>query len=175
LYGRTLGVLGLGKLGTKMVHLGRAFGMNVIAWSQNLTPDHAASAGARAVTKEELFEQPDVLSIHLILSDRTRGLVGKAEIGRMKQGAILINTSRGPIVDEEALVDALNRRSIAAGLNVFDQEPLPADHPLRKAPNTVLTPHLGYVTENAYREYYEDVIDDILAWRAGNPVRVLKA
>jgi D-3-phosphoglycerate dehydrogenase len=175
LHERTLGVLGLGKLGARVAQLGKAFGMNIIAWSQNLTPEQAASAGARAVTKEELFEQADVLSIHLVLSERSRGLVGKAEIGRMKRGAMLINTSRGPIVDEEALIDALNRGAIRAGLDVFDQEPLPVDHPLRKAPHTVLTPHLGYVVDSAYREFYEDAIDGILAWKAGKPIRVLAA
>lgn len=173
--GKTLGLLGLGKLGARMVPIAKAFGMEVIAWSQNLDAARAAEAGARLVAKEELFSTADVISIHLVLGERSRGLVGAQEIGLMKQGAMLINTSRGPIVDEGALVSALHEGRIKAGLDVFDQEPLPTDHPLRSVPNAVTTPHLGYVTEGAYRGFYRDTVEDILAWRAGHPVRVLAA
>lgn len=173
LAGKTLGLLGLGKLGSRTARIGAAFGMEVIAWSQNLTEERAAEVGARRVDKDRLFASSDVLSIHLILGDRTRGLVGAADIARMKPGALLVNTSRGPIVDEAALIDALHRDAIRAALDVFDQEPLPPEHPLRQAPNTVLTPHLGYVTEGAYREFYADTVDNIVAWRTGKPCRVL--
>jgi phosphoglycerate dehydrogenase-like enzyme len=174
LHGKTLGVLGLGKLGSRMAVIAKAFGMEVIAWSQNLTAERAAAAGARLVTKDELFRQADVITIHLVLSDRTRRLVGAAELALMKPTAVLINTSRGPIVDEAALIDALRRGQIrGAGLDVYDREPLPADHPLRQIPNAVLTPHLGYVTEGAYREFFPDMVENILAWRAGKPVRLL--
>lgn len=173
LAGRTLGLLGLGKMGSRMAAIGAAFGMKVIAWSQNLTQERADSVGALRVEQDELFAQSDALSIHLILGPRSRGLVGAAQIARMKPGALLVNTSRGPIVDEAALIDALERGAIRAGLDVFDQEPLPADHPLRRLPNTVLSPHLGYVTDAAYREFYADAVEDILAWRSGAPMRVL--
>lgn len=173
--GKTLGLLGLGKLGARMVPVAKAFGMEVIAWSQNLDAARAAESGARLVTKDELFASADVISIHLVLGERSRGLVGAAEIGRMKQGAMLINTSRGPIIDQDALVAALLKGHIKAGLDVFDQEPLPTDHPLRSVPNAVTTPHLGYVTEGAYRGFYRDTVEDIIAWRAGAPVRVLAA
>ncbi|PVE24897.1 hydroxyacid dehydrogenase [Microvirga sp. KLBC 81] len=174
--GKTLGLLGLGKLGSRMVPIARAFGMDVVAWSQNLTEEKAASLQAKRVEKDELFRISDVVSIHLILSERTRGLVGAHEFGLMKPSAILVNTSRGPIIDEEAMIQALQTRRIrAAGLDVFDQEPLPPDHPLRTIPNAVLTPHLGYVTEGAYRAFFEDTVEGIAAWRAGNPVRVLAA
>jgi phosphoglycerate dehydrogenase-like enzyme len=158
-----------------MAAIGQAFGLNLIAWSQNLTAERAeAAGGARLVSKDELFASADVLTIHLILSERTRGLVGARELGLMKPTAILINTSRGPIVDEPALIDVLQRGKIrSAGLDVFDREPLPRDHPLRTLPNVVHTPHLGYVTEGAYREFYPDMVEDILAWCAGAPVRVL--
>ncbi len=174
LHGKTLGIVGLGKLGSRMAAVASAFGMERIAWSQNLTAERAEAAGARLVSKTELFAEADVVTIHLVLSERTRGLVGAGEIGLMKPTAILINTSRGPIVDESALIEALEGRRIrAAGLDVYDREPLPRDHPLRTLPNLVHTPHLGYVTEGAYREFYPDMVENILAWRAGNPVRVL--
>jgi phosphoglycerate dehydrogenase-like enzyme len=174
LAGSTLGVLGLGRLGGQVARIGRAFDMRVVAWSQNLTPDRAAEAGATWVPKEELFTTSDVVTVHLKLSGRTTGLVGAADLAAMKPTSILINTSRGPIVDQTALVAALASGSIAgAGLDVFDVEPLPAGHPLRGAPNTVLLPHLGYVTEGAYRTMYEQVVEDIAAWRSGSPVRVL--
>jgi phosphoglycerate dehydrogenase-like enzyme len=174
LHGKTLGILGLGKLGSRVAAIGQAFGLNLIAWSQNLTAERAEAAGARLVSKDELFAEADVLTIHLILSERTRGLVGALELGLMKPTAILINTSRGPIVDEAALIETLRAEKIrSAGLDVFDREPLPRDHPLRTLPNVVHTPHLGYVTEGAYREFYPDMVEDIVTWRAGAPVRVL--
>jgi phosphoglycerate dehydrogenase-like enzyme len=174
LHGKTLGVVGLGKLGSRMAAIAKAFGMDVIAWSQNLTAERAEAAGARLVSKEELFRHADVVTIHLVLSDRTRRLVGAPDLALMKPTAVLINTSRGPIVDEAALIDALRSGQIrGAGLDVYDREPLPTDHPLRQIPNAVLTPHLGYVTEGAYREFYPDMVENILAWRAGKPLRVL--
>lgn len=172
--GKTLGLLGLGKLGSRMVPIARAFGMDVVTWSQNLTEERAASLQARRVDKDELFRISDVISIHLAMSERTQGLVGAHEFSLMKPTSILVNTSRGPIVDEAAMIDALRNRKIrAAGLDVFNQEPLPVDHPLRAIPNAVLTPHLGYVTEGAYRAFFEDTVAGIAAWRAGDPVRVL--
>jgi phosphoglycerate dehydrogenase-like enzyme len=174
LAGSTLGVLGLGRLGAQVARIGRAFGMRVVAWSQNLTPDRAAEGGATWISKDELFTVSDVVTVHLKLSPRTTGLVGAADLAAMKPTSILINTSRGPIVDQSALVSALTSGSIAgAGLDVYDTEPLPVGHPLLGAPNTVLLPHLGYVTEGAYRSMFEQVVEDIAAWRAGSPVRVL--
>jgi phosphoglycerate dehydrogenase-like enzyme len=176
LAGSTLGVLGLGRLGTQVARIGHAFDMRVIAWSQNLTAERAAEAGATLVGRDELFAAADVLTIHLKLSPRTTDLVGAAELAAMKPSAIVINTSRGPIVDQDALVAALAAGTIAgAGLDVYDVEPLPLGHPLRGAPNTVLLPHLGYVTERGYRTMYEQVVEDITAWRAGAPMRVLSA
>ncbi len=150
--------------------------MDLIAWSQNLTPERAAQFSARLVAKEELLAQADVVSIHLVLSDRTRGLIGASELALMKPGAYLVNTSRGPIVDETALVEALRGGRIAgAALDVYDREPLPADHALRRLPNVVLTPHLGYVTTDGYRIFYGDALEDILGFLAGTPVRVITA
>lgn len=172
--GATLGVLGLGRLGAKVAQIGRAFGMDVVAWSQNLTDERATEAGVRRVGKDELFGAADVVTVHLVLSDRTRGLVSRTELEQMKRTAILVNTSRGPIVDEGALLAALRSGTIAgAGLDVFDREPLPRDHPLRSAPRTVLTPHLGYVTEKTYEVFYREAVEDVAAWLAGAPVRVL--
>ena len=174
LAGSTLGVLGLGRLGARLARIGQAFDMRVIAWSHHLTPERAAEAGATWVPRDELFATADVVTIHLKLGERTTGLVGAAELAAMKPSAVLINTSRGPIVDEAALVRALATGTIAgAGLDVYDVEPLPPGNPLRGAPNTVLLPHLGYVTEGGYRTMYEQVVEDITAWRAGAPVRVL--
>jgi phosphoglycerate dehydrogenase-like enzyme len=174
LAGATLGVAGLGNLGAAMVGPARAFGMNTIAWSEHLTDERAAEAGARRVTKHELLAGADVLSIHLVLSQRTRGLIGAAELAQMKSTATLINTSRGPIVDEAALIAALRDGTIAAaGLDVFDQEPLPARHPLTELQNVVLLPHLGYVSEPAFRNMYGQVVEDIAAFRDGAPVRTL--
>ncbi len=174
LKGKVLGLLGLGNLGSHMATIGNAFGMSVIAWSQNLTDERARRVSARLVSKEELFSKSDVVSIHLQLSDRTRGLVGRRELGLMKPTAYLINTSRGPIVDEPALIEALRSEAIAgAGVDVFDPEPLPPDHPLRTMENVVMTPHLGYVTRETYETFFGDAIDDILAFVRGEPVRVL--
>ncbi|RKT86331.1 Lactate dehydrogenase [Saccharopolyspora antimicrobica] len=174
--GRTLGVLGLGRLGSQVAAVGRAFGMDVIAWSQNLTGEAAAAAGARRVDKDELFAASDVLTIHTVLSRRTRGLVGAAELALMRPTAYLINTSRGPIVDEAALRAALHEGRLAgAGIDVFSHEPLPADDPWRTTPRTVLTPHLGYVTEDTYRAFYTDTVENIAAHLRGAPVRVLNA
>jgi phosphoglycerate dehydrogenase-like enzyme len=154
--------------------VGRAFEMPVIAWSRNLRAEDALAAGVEAVAKDELFARADVLSIHTRLSDRTRGLVGAAELARMRPGAVLINTSRGPIVDEAALLAALADGTLAgAGLDVYDEEPLPPDHPLRTAPNTVLTPHLGYVSTGTYAVFFRDAVDDVAAYLRGDPVRVL--
>ncbi|BBK38944.1 2-hydroxyacid dehydrogenase [Allostella sp. ATCC 35155] len=172
--GRTLGVLGLGRLGAKVAKIGQAFDMNVIAWSPNLTAERAAAAGARLVGKAELFALADVVTIHVVLSDRSRGLVGAEDLARMKPTAYLVNTARGPIVDEAALAAALRDRRIAgAGLDVYGTEPLPPDHPFLGLDNTVLTPHLGYVTEGTYAQVYPETVEDILAWRAGRPIRVL--
>jgi phosphoglycerate dehydrogenase-like enzyme len=175
LNGKTLGVLGLGTLGSRVARFGRAFEMEVLAWSQNLTADRAAEHGAVRVEKDELLARSDVVSIHLVLSERTRGLIGARELGLMKRTAFLVNTSRGPIVDETALVRALREGTIAgAGLDVYDEEPLPLGHPLRGLPNTVITPHLGYVTEETYRIFYGQALEDILAFLRGEPTRVLR-
>lgn len=176
LHGATLGCLGLGNLGSQVAKIGLAFGMNVIAWSQNLTPERAEQVGAKLVSKDELFAQSDVVSVHLVLSDRTRGLVGARELALMKPAAFLINTSRGPIVEEAALIEALRQRRIAgAGLDVFDEEPLPPEHSFLQMDNTLITPHLGYVTLETYDRFYGEAVDDILAWLGGSPVRVVGA
>ena len=174
--GMTLGVLGLGKLGQRVAATAKTLGMKVIAWSPNLTPEKAKEAGVDYVTKEELFRNADIVSIHVVLGDRSRGLVGANELGLMKKTAYLVNTARGPIVDEKALIAVLNAKSIAgAGLDVFDVEPLPLDHPFRKMDNVVLTPHLGYVSERNYRVLYSGVVEDIRAWLDGKPVRIIEA
>jgi phosphoglycerate dehydrogenase-like enzyme len=173
LSGKTLGLLGLGRIGKRMAEYAKAFGMQVIAWSQNLTEDAAAAAGARRVEKATLFEGSDVVSIHLVLSERTRGLVGAPELALMKPHAYLINTSRGPIVDESALVEALRGGRIAgAGLDVYDVEPLPPDDPLRLLPNVTLAPHLGYVTREMLSAFYSDTIEAVVAWLDGAPIRI---
>ena len=175
LEGLTLGILGLGKLGQRSAAVGKAFGMKTIAWSQNLTEDKAKTAGADYVSKDDLFRNSDFVTIHIVLSDRSRGLIGAKELGSMKKTAYLINTSRGPIVDEKALIAALQNKAIAgAGLDVFDVEPLPPDHPFRKMDNVVITPHLGYVSEQNYRKYFPDAVEDIRAWLDGKPVREIK-
>ncbi|EMY32790.1 phosphoglycerate dehydrogenase-like oxidoreductase [Arthrobacter crystallopoietes BAB-32] len=175
LAGRTLGLLGLGNLGTRVAKVGLAFGMNVIAWSQNLTAERAAEHGVQRVEKAELFAASDILSVHLVLSHRTRGLVGEEDLALMKPDALLVNTSRGPIVQEDALLEALQAGRIGgAALDVYDIEPLPAEHPWRTAPRTILTPHLGYVTEEQYRIFYQDAVEDIAAFAAGAPVRVME-
>lgn len=175
LAGRTLGLVGLGKIGIPVAKLAQAFGMNVLAWSPHLTADRAADHGVRAVSKTELFSQSDVISIHMPLSEGSRGLVGAADLALMKPSAYLVNTSRGPIVDEDALVAALAGRHIAgAGLDVYDTEPLPADHPLRSLPGTLLLPHIGYVTTQTYQAWFTQAVEDILAWADRDPVRVLE-
>jgi len=174
LEGMTLALLGLGRLGTRMAEIGQAFRMNVIAWSQNLTPERCQTVGVEAVSRDDLFRRADFLSIHLQLSPRTRSLVGARELGLMKGGAYLINTSRGPIVEEAALIAALREKRIAgAGLDVFDIEPLPVEHPLRALDNVVLTPHLGYVVEQNYRAFFGGTVDAIRGFLDGKPVRVL--
>jgi phosphoglycerate dehydrogenase-like enzyme len=165
LRGKTLGVLGLGRVGSEVARIGRAFAMDLIAWSQNLTPEAAKAAGAVLVSKDELFEQADILTIHLVLSGRTRNLVGAAELAMMKPTARLINTSRGPIVDEHALVSALRNKQLAgAVIDVFDIEPLPASHPFRMLDNVLATPHIGYVSQELYRTFYEDSVSNIRKW-----------
>ena len=174
LEGMTLGILGLGKLGSRTAAIGKAFGMKVIAWSQNLTAEKCAAAGVGFVSKDDLFRQSDFVCIHVVLSARSRGLVGAHEFSLMKPSAFLINTSRGPIVDEAAMLSALRGKKIGgAGLDVFDVEPLPLDHPLRKMDNVVLTPHLGYVSEQNYRAYFVDVVGDIRGFLDGKPARVM--
>jgi phosphoglycerate dehydrogenase-like enzyme len=172
LQGKTMGVIGLGRLGSHMARYCKALNMNVLAWSQNMTSDKAVAAGATMVSKEELLSRSDAVSIHLVLSDRTRGLIGSADIARMKPGAILVNTSRGPIVDEKALIDAVTARKIVAALDVFDREPLPPNHPLRSAPNTVMTPHLGYGVHETWQGFYPQSVENALAFLDGKPVRV---
>ena len=173
--GLTLGVIGLGKLGTRVGRIGQAFGMKVIAWSQNLTPERAKENGVGFPgSKEELLKQSDIVSIHVPLSPRSRGMIGAKELGMMKPTALLVNTSRGPIVEEAPLLDALRNNKIAgAGFDVYDIEPLPLDHPLRKMDNVTLTPHLGYVSQQNYRAYFGGVVEDIRGFLDGKPVRVL--
>jgi len=176
LHGKTLGVIGLGRLGSEVARIGTAFGMNVVAWSQNLTTETTGPLGVELVDKGALFRRADVVTIHVVLSARTRHLVGEGELGAMKPSAFLVNTARGPIVDERALLAALRTRRIAgAGLDVYDEEPLPADHPLRRLDNVVLTPHLGYVTVENYRVAYADAVENIRSFLAGTPLRVIHA
>jgi phosphoglycerate dehydrogenase-like enzyme len=174
LEGRTLGLVGLGRTGGRMVRIGAAFGMEVLAWSPNLTPERAAVHGATAVTKDSLFRRSDVVSLHLVLSDRTRGVVGEPELSVMRPTAWLVNTSRGALCDEAALLRACAEGWVAGvALDVFGTEPLPADHPLRREPRALLTPHVGYVTGDSYRRWFRDVVEDIVAFAAGAPIRVL--
>lgn len=174
LRGKTLGIVGLGRVGARVATLARAFGMNIVAWSENLTDERAAAACATRVAKDQLFATSDVVSIHLVLSARTHGIVGAREIAMMKPTAYLVNTARGPILDEAALIAALQAEVIAgAALDVYDREPLPPDHPLRALDTVVLTPHLGYVTQESYRTYYGDTVENIEAFLAGAPIRVL--
>ncbi len=171
---KVLGVLGLGRLGAKVARVGVAFEMSVIAWSQNLTAEKAAQCGATLVSKDELFARSDILSVHVQLSARTRGLVGARELGLMKPTAYLINTARGPIVDETALIQALQARTIAgAGLDVFDEEPLPPGHPFTRLDNTLLAPHMGYVTKDQYQVRYRETVENVEAYLRGEPLRVL--
>jgi phosphoglycerate dehydrogenase-like enzyme len=172
--GKTLGLLGLGKIGSQMARIARAFGMSVLAWSRSLSDEKANQAGAVCVEKDELFRRSDVISIHLVLGEESRGLVSAREIDLMKPTAYLINTSRGPIIEEAALLQALRTERIAgAGLDVFDREPLPADHPLRGLQNVVLTPHLGYVTDEVYRIFFQDALETVSAFLDGKPIHVL--
>jgi phosphoglycerate dehydrogenase-like enzyme len=174
LEGRTLGIVGLGNLGSRVARIGAAIGMKVIAWSENLTPERAKERGAERVDKDELFRRADVISIHSVLSPRTRGLVGARELALMKPTALLINTSRGPIVEEAAILAALREKRIAGyGADTFDVEPVPANHPLRSEPRALLTPHLGYVTEETYRNFYAGMVAAIEGWLAGKPVGVI--
>jgi phosphoglycerate dehydrogenase-like enzyme len=174
LAGHTLGLLGLGNIGSRVAQVGRAFGMDVLAWSANLTDERAAEHGATRVDLDELLQRSDVVSVHLVLSDRTHGLVGARELELMGPSSFLVNTSRGPIVDDGALVAALERGTIAgAGLDVFAVEPLPEDHPYRRLSNVVATPHIGYVTEDCYRIFFDHIVEDVAAWQAGTPVRVI--
>jgi phosphoglycerate dehydrogenase-like enzyme len=173
--GKTLGLLGLGRLGSAVARVGLAFRMEAIAWSQNLTAERAAEHGVERVEKDELFRRSDILSVHLVLSPRSRGLVGAREIGLLKPSAILVNTSRGPICDTEAIIAALEAGRLAyAGFDVYDKEPLPVDHALRTAPNVILTPHIGYVTDENYQSSYPQIVEDILAFLDGKPVRVIE-
>lgn len=174
LAGKTIGLIGLGRIGTLMARYCNALGMRVLAWSQNLTDERAEAAGAARVAKEELLMRSDVVSLHLFLSDRTRGVIGAAELARMRRGAVLVNTSRGPLVDEAALIEAVRSGHVFAALDVYDREPLSADHPLATCPNTVLTPHLGYSALEVYAEYYSHTVENALAFLDGKPVRVLE-
>jgi D-3-phosphoglycerate dehydrogenase len=172
--GRTLGIIGLGKLGAKVAGLAKAFGMNVIAWSPNLTAERCKEVGVGYATKEELLANADIITVHVVLSERSRGLVGREDLARMKPTAFLVNTSRGPIVDETALLEILQQKKIAgAAIDVFSVEPLPVDHPFRKLDNLVLTPHLGYVTEEGFRAHYGQMVEGIGGWLKGEPVRRL--
>lgn len=174
--GRTLGVVGLGKLGARAAKVGLALGMKVVAWSTNLTEERAAEVGVTRVEKATLLATADVVTLHLILSDRSRGIIGAADLAQMKPTAFIVNTSRGPLIDQDALIAALKAGTIAgAGIDVYDTEPLPPGHPMLSAPNTMLTPHLGYVTQQNYRAYYEGAIEAVLAFNACAPVRVIKA
>lgn len=174
LNGKTLGIAGLGKLGERFARMGQALEMDIVAWSQNLTAERCAEVGARLVDKDTLFRESDFISIHLVLSDRTRGLIGAEELSLMKPSAYLINTSRGPIVEEAALIDVLQRKAIAgAGIDVYDVEPLPADHPIRSLDNAILTGHTAYVIKELYEMVYGECVEDIAAWKAGSPIRML--
>ncbi|QNH77341.1 D-2-hydroxyacid dehydrogenase family protein [Pseudomonas protegens] len=174
LHGKTLGLLGLGNIGQRVAQFGQVFGMRVIAWSQNLSAERAAAAGVTLVGKQALFEQADVLSVHLVLSERSRHLVDAQALAWMKPDALLVNTARGPIVDEAALIAALEQGRLAgAALDVFAEEPLPAEHPFRRLPNVLATPHIGYVSRQNYRVFFSQMIEDLQAWHAGRPIRLL--
>ncbi|HYM33449.1 MAG TPA: D-2-hydroxyacid dehydrogenase family protein [Candidatus Cybelea sp.] len=175
LAGKTLGLVGVGRIGADVARIGRAFAMKTIAWSPNLTPERASKAEVDLVSKQDLFRQADIVTVHMVLSDRSRGIVGADDLRLMKPTAYLINTSRGPLVVEAALLDCLrNKRIAGAALDVYDREPLPADHPLRRLDNVVITPHIGFVTNEAYRTFYRDTVEDVRAFLDGKPIRVLK-
>jgi phosphoglycerate dehydrogenase-like enzyme len=167
-------LIGAGGIGAKVGAVGKAFGMDIVGWSQNLTPEKAESAGVRYLAKDELLSTSDVISIHMVLSDRTRNLLGTKDLERIKPGAILVNTSRGPLVDEAALLAWLQSGGGHAALDVYDREPLPSDHPLRKLENVTLSPHLGYVNEENYRTFYRDTVENVAAWMAGKPIRIVQ-
>jgi phosphoglycerate dehydrogenase-like enzyme len=171
--GRTLGIVGLGKIGTDMARYGAALGMRVVAWSQNLTDEKARAAGAERLEKDQLLSQSDVVTLHLVLSDRSRGVLGADELAMMKDGAILVNTARGPLVDEAALLKELQAKRIFAALDVYDEEPVPEDHPIRHAPNTVLSPHLGFSTKEVFRDFYQGAIDNIVSYLEDSPTNVV--
>jgi len=173
LEGKTLGVIGLGRIGARMARYGLALGMNVLAWSQNLTEEQARESGAQLVDKDTLLSESDAVSLHLVLSERSRGIIGSNELGKMKDSAILVNTSRGPLIDEKALLANLQSGRLIAALDVYDQEPLPVSHPLRALPNTVLTPHQGYATHEIYRQFYRESIENVLGYLDGKPTRML--
>jgi phosphoglycerate dehydrogenase-like enzyme len=173
LEGRTLGIIGLGKIGIRMARYGQALSMNLLAWSPNLTAERAQAAGARFVDKNALLEQSDVVSLHVVLSDRSRGLLGAPDLARMKAGAILVNSSRGPLVDEAALIAAVQSGRLIAALDVYAREPLPDGHPLRTSPNTVLTPHLGYCADEVYAQFYGESVENVLAFLDAKPIRLL--
>jgi phosphoglycerate dehydrogenase-like enzyme len=174
--GKTLGILGLGRLGSAVARVGLAFNMRVIAWSQNLTSERAAAVGVERVEKQTLLRESDILTVHVVLSPRSRGLIGRDDIALMKKTAILVNTSRGPIVDIDAVIEALQARRLGyAAFDVYDREPLPADHPLRRTPNVLLTPHIGYVTEENYRSSFPQIVENVAAFLDGNPIRVIRA
>lgn len=169
----TLGVIGLGRLGAKVAKVGRAFGMEVIAWSPNMTAEQAAACDAKLVTKDELMARAHIVTLHMVLSDRTRGMIGPADIARMRSDALLVNTSRGPLIDEPALIEALQGNRIAgAALDAFEVEPLPASHPFRQLPNVLVTSHVGYVTEATYKIFFEDTVENVLAYLKGKPIRI---
>jgi len=173
---KTLGIVGLGRLGREMVRIGQAFKMNVIAWSQNLTEENAGEVGVRRVEKDQLFREADVVTIHYKLSERSTGIIGCKELEAMKPTSILVNTSRAPIVDMNALIQVLQAGGIAgAGIDVYDSEPVPVDHPIRSCPRTVLTPHLGYVSRDTYGIFYRELVENIETWLAGVPVRVINS
>ena len=174
--GKTLGILGLGRLGSAVARVGLAFNMKVIAWSQNLTSERAGAVGVERVEKQTLLRESDILTVHVVLSPRSHGLIGRDDIALMKKTAILVNTSRGPIVDVDAVIEALQARRLGyAAFDVYDREPLPADHPLRRTPNVLLTPHIGYVTEENYRSSYPQIVENVAAFLDGNPIRVIRA
>jgi phosphoglycerate dehydrogenase-like enzyme len=173
LEGKTIGIVGLGNIGARIAKIAHAFGMNILAWSQNLTRESAEKQGARLVSKEDLFRTADIVTIHLVLSSRTKGVIGATEFGLMKPTAYFVNTSRGPLVDEDALINALKSRAIAGiALDVYDSEPLPATHPFRSLDRLLVTPHIGFVTNETYRIFYRDTVENIVAWLGGTPVRV---
>lgn len=173
LEGRTLGVIGLGRIGARVARFGQALGMRVLAWSENLTEARAHEVGVERVDRDTLLARSDAVTLHLVLSDRTRGILGRRELALMRPGALLVNTSRGPLVDEAALLDALRTGRLRAALDVYGQEPLAADHPLRGLPNVVLTPHIGYCTDEIYAQFYGESVENVLAFLDGRPMRVL--